>query len=207
MISPIKIIGSLVYKTRESLRTNQSFLYGLSACKYRDCFFKNGEFNLWHFPATANEISNTFLSIGKAIDGCTDKFPALFNFMPVEQTYYRANSVNRIRLTYNLAFVAPVSSPWTTEQREVFVFEPVLRPIVDEFMKQISNSGYFDTNFGFIPHSRYEVFTTGDNQDERIKGRYGDYMDAIELHSLQLTLNNLCNSDLKKIEKENSLII
>lgn len=207
MISPIKLIGSVVYKTREALRSNPVFIDGLSSNQFRHNFFKNGEFNLWHFPGTPNELSESFLSIGKAVDGSLDKFPALFNFMPVEQSYTRVNSGNRITLTYNLAFVSPTKSVWTTEQRESYVFDPLLRPVCNEFFNQLNESGYFDTDFGFVQHRRFEVFTTGNLQDERIEGRYGDYMDAIEIHSLNLILKPLCRKDILKIEKENSLII
>lgn len=203
MISHIKIIGSLVYKTREALRKNNRFLDGLSVYKYAPTLFKNDLFSFWHLPGTPEEISRNLVQIGQAVYGCKDKFPSVLNFQPIEQRY----SGQDRQLTYNLAFVAPTFSEWTTEEREHYLFEPILRPIVDEFFTQITKSGYFNLPYGIIPHTRYEVYTTGSNADEQIKGRYGDYMDAIELHSLNLTLRkNLCQKDFDKIEEENKLI-
>lgn len=207
MISPIKIIGSIVYKTREALRANQDFIDGLSGNPFYLNFFKEGLFSLWHFPGTPNELSESFLEIGKGVDGSKDKFPALFNFMPVEQNYSRVNGDNRTSFIYNLAFVGQTLSKWPTEVREELVFDPLLRPMCDEFFNQLYQSRYFDTDFGFIQHRRYEVFTTGNKMDERIQGRYGDYLDAIEIHKLQLILKPLCKKDLKQIEEENLLIV
>lgn len=204
MISHIKIIGALLYATRESLRNNKQFLDGLNVYKYAPTLFKDDKFSLWHLPGTPEEISRNLVQMGQSVYGCKDKFPSVMNFQPIEQNY----AGQEIMFTYNLAFVSPTFSEWTTEEREHYLFEPVLRPIVNEFFKQIEKSMYFKLPYGFIPHKRYEVYTTGNKADEQIKGRYGDYMDAVELHSLNLTLrNNLCQKDFDKIEQENKQII
>lgn len=200
IVSPIKVIGSIVYRTREALRRNVDFINNVSRYAYvKNCF--SPDFNLWHMPGTPNELAETMRLADSAVDGGRSKFPALLNFMPITQDKDILTTC-----TYNLAFVAPVDSGWTTEKREYEVFDPLLRPVYYEFMNQIKISGYFQTDYT-IPHRVYEVFTTGNNQDEHIKGRYGDYMDAIEIHSLKLTLKRLCEKDILRIENENSLIV
>jgi len=201
MISPIKVLGSIVYRTRESLIKDKKFLNGLNVYFQ---YFPENEFKLWHYPGTPNEISNTLLELSKTSEGNKYKFPALFNFHPIEQYMNGQNAL----FTYNLAFVARTLSSWTTEEREQYVFIPVLRPIYEEFFKQIRRSGYFMTGYSsdFITHRMYEVYTTGNNQDELIKGRYSDYVDAIEVHSLALNLNRLCDGEIQLIEEQNNLI-
>lgn len=201
MISPIKIIGSNVFLTREALNNDAEFID--KAKRYHFDLFSGERFNMWHYPGTANEISNVLLAMQKDNDSARIKFPALFNFHPIEQSY----SDQLVTYTFNLAFVAPTKSEWTTEQREKFVFEPILRPMYSEFFNQLVKSAkYFNLDFGFIPHNMYEVYTTGNNQDELIKGRYSDYIDAIEVHNLRLSVKKLCDKDIKKIEEQNLLV-
>lgn len=201
MISPIKIIGSLAYQTREALNNNPDFILG--ARNYMYNLFSDDRFNLWHYPGTGNEISNILLSFQKSNDSASIKFPALFDFHPILQDF----SGNTVTLTYNLAFVAPTRSDWTTEQREKFVFEPILRPMYQEFFNQISKSAkLFQLGFGHISHRMHEVYTTGNNQDEDIKGRYSDYVDAIRIEDLKLTLKPICQRDIDLIEQQNQLV-
>ena len=198
ILSHIKIIGSLVYRTRRALRDNKDFLKGIDVYAFADNCFLNDELNLWHYPGTHNEIS----SVLRVIENPEFKFPALLNFQPVKQTI----SENETVVYYNLAFVAPVLKNWTTEQREEQVFDKVLRTIYAEFMRQISKCGYFVPFIGMPSHSMYEIFTTG-KSSAQVMSTYGDHLDAIEIHNLKLTLNTSeCNSRVQKIDEENYLV-
>lgn len=201
-VSPIKIIGSLVYRTRQALNDNKEFLVRLKSYEYAPNCLIDGKFSFWHYPGTPNEISNVLIKIGNQPNGIRLKYPSVFNFQPVRQE----KSSNHTTMYFNLAFVGLVLSEWLTEQREAEVFDKLLRPVYDEFMKQIVRSGYFQLGYGFPSHQYYEVFTTGNNSGVLLE-RYGDYIDAIELHNLKLTLNkSLCEKDLIKMEKEYSLV-
>lgn len=199
IISPNKIIGSLTYRTRESLRKNNSFLKGLDKYQFRAELFNNELFNLWHIPGTFNEISNVFLELGKS-EKFNLKYPAIFNINPIRQIKNGQTNTSY----FNLILVAPVLSEWLTQQREEEVFTPLLRPIYDEFIKQVIKSGYF-IDFGIPQHEYYEVFTTG-NTGGVLLEKYGDHVDAIELHNLTLKLKNICGRDYDKIEYENNLV-
>lgn len=200
MISPIKIIGSVLYRTREALNNDTVFIAMAKEYKF-DCFTGN-RFNLWHYPGTGNEIGDVLQVMQKSYQSSKLKFPALFNFHPIEQDFSSLTP----SFSYNMAFVASTKSDWTTEQREKFVFEPILRPIYREFLNQIVKSGYFLVSGPYVNHRMFEVYTTGNQQDDKIKGRYTDYLDAIELHSLRLTLKRLCDGDIETIENQNLLI-
>lgn len=202
MISPNKIIGSLVYRTRQALNNNPAFIAALHEYMYSPNCLVDHCFSFWHYPGTPNEISAALLKIGEHVNGSLLKFPAVLNF----QTIRQEKKAGTTTVSYNLAIVGSVQSEWTTEQRETQVFDRLLRPIYEEFMNQVARSNYFLLPYGGAPHACYEVFTTGSNSSELIN-RYGDYIDAIELHNLTLTLRpTLCARDQKTIETENLLV-
>lgn len=198
MISANKIIGSLVYDARESLRNDDSFLSGLSVYDFKESCFANGEFNLWHYPATHNELSNILSQLGQSPKQI--KYPAVFNLNPIRQDRVGSD----ITIYFNLAIIAPVSSEWLTQEREEQVFIPLLRPIYNSLIEQTKKKGYILSR-GFPQHRYYEVFTTGDTGGVLME-RYGDFLDAIELQNLTLTIGKLCDKDLERIEEENRLV-
>ena len=201
MISPNKIIGSLVYRTRVALNNNDAFKTALLNYAYHSNCLVDGDFLLWHYPGTPNEISTVLLKIGEHYAGNYLKFPAMLNFQTIKQDKGEDTVIH-----YNLAIVGSVLSTWTTEQREVEIFDNLLRPIYEEFMNQVKSCKWFKTGYGMPPHAYYEIFTTGKNSGE-IQNKYGDYIDAIELHDLALTVNSgLCNKHFETIEAENKLV-
>lgn len=196
-ISPIKVIGALIYRTREVLNANKDFLAGLHDYEYADLCCYGNCFNLWHYPGTPEEIAGIF---GEIKDSGL-KFPSVFNFQAMRQQL----SGNMLTVTYNLAFTAITGKDWTTEQRDEQTFDLVLRPVLAEFFRQVSKCGYFigrQTNY-----TRYDVYTTG-NSKGIMYDRYGDYIDAIEVQNLALNLNmRLCHKDIERIEHENNSVV
>lgn len=200
MISANAIIGSLVYRTREALNKNEKFMRNIQRYSFVDNCVVNGKLNLWHYPGTMNEIADVLLQLGKHRKGGYVKFPSVLNFQNIKQ-----EKGGETILHYNLAIVGSVRSEWLTEERESQTFDLVLRPVYDEFLKQISMSGYFNIDYGTPPHTCYEVFTTGDSNGVMLE-RYGDNIDAIELHDLRLELKpSLCN--VSTINSENKLVL
>lgn len=200
MISVNAIIGSLVYRTREALNKNAKFLHDIQNYAFVDNCMVDGRFSLWHYPGTMNEISNVLLNLDKHINGNLLKFPSFLNFQNIKQ-----DKGSETIIHYNLAIVAPVLSEWLTEEREYQTFELVLRPIYEEFIRQVSMSGFFNIDYGTPQHTYYEVFTTGDSSGVMLE-RYGDNMDAIELHDLRLELKpRFCHEET--IKRENKLVI
>ncbi len=181
-VSPNTIIGSLVWRTREALNRNAAFLDALAGYYYAPNCLVDGKFGFWHFPGTQAE-------------------PAVLNFQSIRQQ----RKGDAVTLNYNLAIAGSVKSTWTTREREAELFEKVLRPVYDEFMRQAALSGYFLTDYGLPPHDYYEVFTTGGNAAQ-IKDLYGEHVDAIELHNLSLVLKPLCQRQLEQIATENDRV-
>ena len=200
-VSPNTIIGSLVWRTREALNRNAAFLDALAGYYYAPNCLVDGKFGFWHFPGTQAEISAVLLKLGEAVNGSMLKFPAVLNFQSIRQQ----RKGDAVTLNYNLAIAGSVKSTWATREREAELFERVLRPVYDEFMRQAALSGYFLTDYGLPPHDYYEVFTTGGNAAQ-IKDLYGEHVDAIELHNLSLVLKPLCQRQLERIATENDRV-
>jgi hypothetical protein len=199
-----KIIGSLVYRTREALRNDAKFLAALEGYQFASDCFVDGNFSLWHYPGTHDEITGALLKIEES----QWKFPSLLNFQEVKEdvTAGKGDVYH-----YKLALAALTNSNWLTETRERYVFDLLLIPVYVEFMKQLNKSRYFNLSLqelNAMPnHIRYKVFTTG-RSNEGIIDMYGDYADALEIHNLTLqTKNCFTNDELKQIEKENDLVI
>jgi hypothetical protein len=196
MISPNKIMGSILYRTREALRNDKEFNEGLKYYPfYKNLINDKGEFILWHRPGTQNRDL-----IGKNM-----RFVSVFNFQTIDQSINILSSHREA--TYNLAFVTPVFSEWGTSRREKEVFDTVLRPVVEEFLFQVKTYtgpvSMLDKDQNSI--KMLEVFTTGENQGVLLE-KYGLYIDAIEIHGLKLQIRNPCGADKEKIGFESNLI-
>lgn len=205
--SATKLIGAAVWRTMQALNRDEAFLHAIQQYEFwLNCCDRDGALHLWHYPGTPNEIANVLVNIGKRIDGASLKFPAVLDFLPIRQMKdSRTDGKAADRITYNLAIVAPVRREWLSETRERYVFEPLLRPIYNEFVRQLKRMSAFITGYD-MPHDYYEVFTTGGSA-ETVAQRYGDYIDAIEIHDLTLTVApNLCDRDLMQLYKENDLV-
>jgi hypothetical protein len=183
-----EIIGSLVYRTAQGLNRNAKFLSDIRGYRFWPSLVKDDKIHLWHFPGTQQEISQTFKSLNEQIYGRELKFPALLNYQGVSEQREFSFGVNLNR--YNLAIVAPVLDAWSTQQRDEQVHKLVLRPIEEEFIRQIRTCRYLVTPLGDYPYTRYYIPTTGNALNSIMKMNYGDYIDAIEFPDFQLKVKN-----------------
>lgn len=205
ILSPNRIMGSLVYRTRLAMNRNKEFMTNLKRYSFHpNCLF-GGEFHLWHFPGTHNEISQVLTSIS-GLNAAKVKFPAILNYQSIKQNK-AGGSINEATIHYSLALVGLVDSNWTTEHREAEVFDLLLRPIYEEFIRQVRLSGYFSMGYNNFPdHDYYEIFTTG-KAGNPVNEQYGDYLDAIRIMNLALPLRStLCDKDFRQIDDENNKV-
>jgi hypothetical protein len=204
-MTPNEIIGGLVYRVNTALNQNQQFLAAVKDYYYYPAIVHDQRLHLWHFPGTVQEISQVFQGLSKnTILGSKLKFPALMNFQPVAVQHEFQLGI--IQLRYNLAIVTPVLSEWTTQQREAQAYRLVLRPIEDEFIRQIERSGMFWSPVGRYPYVSAYVPTTGRSISSTMKSMYGDFIDAIELPNFTLKRMNTCNSMRNKIISESKKV-
>ena len=195
-----KIVGALVFRTREALNANTAFISALSGYPYfNNCLF-GGAFHLWHYPGTHNEISNVLGSI-RGENAAKVKFPAILNFQQIRERV-DGDTVNDKTITLNLAISGLVHSEWLTEDRDRFFFELLVYPIYEEFIRQVRLSGFFQMPYSVPPHDAYNVYTTGE-KGKALSDRYGDFIDAREIHGLSLRLRSgFCDRDYLKIVEQ-----
>lgn len=201
IFSSIRVIGSVIYRTRERLNKNTQFLENVKKCQFWPTILTDDKINIWHYPGTQNEISNIFLQLSKSPKSGKLKFPSVFNIQSTRQQ--RGGTDYLSDIDYSLIFIAPVNSEWVTQEREIEAFDYILRPIYNEFINQVQKCGYFEIPYGIPKHDYYEIFTTGDSSGHLVK-KYGDNFDAIELDNLKLKLRDLCEEDFIQIEEENN---
>jgi hypothetical protein len=200
IVSPNELIGSIVYRTREALNGNHSYMQGIRKYKYYPAITNDsGKLQLWHYAGTFEEISEKYVRMND-IESCRLKFPAIFNYQAVTED---VQNTGLRTLTYNLAFIAPVDPLWGTETREANVWNPVLSGIYAEFLRQIKMSGAFSLPVGEIPHRLHRIPTTGRSAGESVKCIYADYMDAFQISGLRLNVGFICEKDLMQIHEEN----
>jgi hypothetical protein len=204
-MTPNELIGCLVYRTNRSLNGNGRFLDALRGYRYCPSVAENGALHLWHFPGTAQELSQVFQSLSKdAVYGGKLKFPAVLNFQSVVTERGFQPGVTMMR--YNLAIVTPVSPDWTTQEREAQAYRLVLRPIEDEFVRQIDRFPFFQSPVGRFPYMSVYVPTVSKSLNSIMKIRYGDFIDAIELPNLSIKVMDACSSMSEKITEESKKI-
>ncbi len=207
IFSTNRLVGSLVYQTRTALNANKAFMDALTEYKYYPNCLYDDKFHLWHYPGTHEEISHIMVELGKTIEGQRQKFPCIMNFLPVAETIINSGRVQAIQVRLNLAICATTFSEWKTQTRERIVFDKVLRPIYEEFIHQSSRSGYLQNGYGIAAHTKHEIYTTGANAGQ-IHDRYNEFIDAIEISNLLLTLDpTLCDKFQIKMSEESDKVL
>lgn len=185
MLSGNELIGSLVYRTQNKLRENHKFIAGLNDVIYTTDYFRNGEFCLMYYPGTVSEIKNGLMALDNSQKTRNFKYPACFNYLPrIEVLNWPWWSI-----TFNIAFAARTNKDWWTDQREKYVFDPVLRPIYHTFMEVIDSHPRIRSSAVIENHRKIEVFTTGEVSPSTLVS-YPDWIDAIEIQSLTLKIKD-----------------
>jgi hypothetical protein len=200
VISPVKLIGSLVYRTREALNKNPRFLEQIKQYEFYDAITDDeGKIQLWHYPGTVEEISERFLSF-KDFASCKLKFPSVFNYQGTRQRKGDNNGLTTI--WFNLVFVAPVNSSRITVQQDDNVFGLVLRDICAEFFKQAEK-----LRGGKPVYELHEIYLNDRKTAEDVQKTYGEHMNAIQVAGLQLPVADMCEKELLLMEEENKKVI
>jgi hypothetical protein len=204
--TPNEIIGSLVYRTAQALSNNALFMKEIKKHRFYPTLVNDNKLHLWNYPGTMQEISQTFMYLSKdSVLGGKLKFPAVLNYQGVFVRHESRPGVTT--MMYNLAIVSPVLSDWTTQQREEQTYKLVLKPIEDEFIRQIEEHQYFQLPLGKFSYGSAYVPTTGDALNSTMKMKYGDFIDAIEFPGLSISvMSNICESECMKIHEESEKV-
>lgn len=141
--------------------------------------------NIAEVNARLQEMTNSPQHKGK-------KYPLFVLFRDIKE------GLNEERFGLSTAFNAKfaiftLTNPkYTSDQREEKTFTPILRPILEEIINQISKSKAFGMpTVKQMKIEKWDCFFYGSSQNN--KNPFGDYLDAIEVPSISLVLKNKCN--------------
>jgi hypothetical protein len=115
------------------------------------------------------------------------KFPAIILF---EDVTIDRSSVNEIygRVKLNLAIVNSTKPAYSSMEREVNNFVPILNPIYWEFLEALSRTTAFRSpDKKKIRHQRIDHKFWG--RDENTKNVFSDFVDAIEMTNVDLAVD------------------
>lgn len=128
----------------------------------------------------------------KAEETSVAKFPVVCLFAPIKEKRNMEDPVSHqfyTKANVNLLIACSSVKEWSNQQRKVFSFEHILRPIYHRLMEELKNDRRLDWGYGGkIPHEYSENYSYG---------RYGAYtstageavsepIDAINIMNLQL---------------------
>lgn len=178
----VDIIRDVVKRTSRGCVLNVGYGYG---DKEVDCPDINYIFG------NAQYVKTRLDELSKASFGSEMKFPVIVLFCPVNERRGNANwrSIAKVRVL----IACSSTRKWSNEEREVYSFEKMLRPIYRRFLEELKADTRLD--FGSqdeVAHEYSENYTYG---------RYGAYtgtgeevsepIDAINITNLELKVNNI----------------
>lgn len=109
----------------------------------------------------------------KAEETTVRKFPVVCLFAPIKEKRNQEDPLSHQFYTtakVNLLIACSSTKEWSNEQRKVYSFENVLRPIYKRLMEELERDRRLDWGYGGkIPHEYSENYSYG---------RYGAYTDA-----------------------------
>lgn len=191
MIKSINQIVEEVFEaTKSRLLDDQEFLALFEEYPFAEHIrvANNGNFNLYFYPATIDEIKRQYaLLTHKTGSQFKYKFPAILLVLDAPVEFGDENP----KATIDLAFITQSNAEWPSYDKDVKVFKTVLRPIVDEFLKQLRKSKYVIRPTKGFKYTYVERFNTSADLVKQSVQLYGASIDAIELIQLQLNLTNL----------------
>jgi hypothetical protein len=202
-VSPVKLIGSLVYRTNEALNKNGRFMEQIRQYEFYDSITEDGRLHLWHYPGTVEEISHEFLTFDD-VQKCRLRFPAVFNYQGTRQRKGDKNGFTTV--TFNLAFVTRTGSGWSTNRQDNRVYDLVLRDVCAEFMKQAKRHPCIFLSTPEPPCELYDGFLNESETAKRVSELYYDYLCAIQAMNLQLPVRKMCERELTVMKEESDRV-
>lgn len=128
--------------------------------------------------------------LSKSAKGNEIKFPLIALFCPFVEE--RNSPRYYSRATVNLLIACSSRQQWSNEQRRVYSFENILRPIYRRFLEELEQDGRFD--FGYdntIKHRYSENYSFGKYGAVTSNGEaVSEPIDAINITNLELITTN-----------------
>lgn len=163
-----EIIGQVVDKVSTKLEMDVRYLFG-----------------------PASEIEDTLLEITKA-QGFTEeplkKYPLIVLFTDIPETFGTADGYYGKVTIPSIAIACITDNNLKAMQRLEQNFKPILIPIFEEFKRQLArNSSFIVGAPQNIKMKKWNRYFWG---KQKFGTKLNDFVDAIEIQNLELTLNN-----------------
>ena len=127
-----------------------------------------------------------------------EKLPLIALFTPVKEKRGLAGIASEAKVSMLIACSS--RKEWNNEERKVYSFENILRPIYDAFMDALKSSPQIEKNYdGSMSHVYSENYSYGKYGAYTASGEaVSEPIDAINLSDLQITIKQLnCIRDEK----------
>lgn len=133
------------------------------------------------------EIAGQLQKLTKSPQHKGKKFPLVALFRDIKENI----EDTRIKIKAHLAIFTLTQENYSSDERETKTFNPILRPVFEELVNQLQNSPAFNApSLKEMAIEKYDCFFYGSVQNN--KNPFGDRVDAIDITSISLTLNNNC---------------
>jgi hypothetical protein len=150
---------------------------------------------VFYFFGHTKEINNTLSSYSKTEEYRKQKYPAIFLIMDFAEKRNAKQGIE-VETTLQLLIVAESNKDDRAADRYEKVFKPVLYPIYEQFIKTLQNDSLiWKPLSGFIPHEKIDrPLISGMKMEtaDGVKNLFNDFLDAIEIRNLQLTILKQC---------------
>lgn len=147
---------------------------------------------LYFRQGNLKEVNKQLTLAGKSPVHKGKRFPLIVLMRDFKETLEKGQYGSDASSKIKLLFFNLTQPDYSSDQREEKVFAPILRPIVSEFINQLSMSVEFGMPdiYDQMKPEKTECFFYGTSDDS--KNAFGDYVDAIELDLYLSLKNNIC---------------
>jgi hypothetical protein len=145
-------------------------------------------FHVWFDYGRYIEITKRLTEKQQGTTEALKRFPLIWLVIPYDETYGETDQVCELtNLQIIIATQTKIDS--TTPQRMADNFIPRLFPIYEELIKQIKLSGYFSEIGYNVPHIKTNQPYWDGKDGAQQANMFNDYIDAIQLKNIRLTVN------------------
>lgn len=138
------------------------------------------------------EIMQTLADMERDTEYRAKKFPVIILFQDFNEN--RGNNAgNYATVSLNIAIAFSTQPSLISSERYTQVFKPILYQLYHEFMKQVANYDGFNISRTVtkLEHTKIDRVFWGKNGLYGNDGnKFADYLDAIEIQNLNLTIKN-----------------
>lgn len=142
------------------------------------------------YAGSGKEIAEKLNIKENSRTGAYEKYPAIVLITPFKQEGGKAGGYHS-KATLKIGFITATNSDLMIEDRYTNSFDNILTPIYEAFLEAMVDSGYFAiTSVRHIEHTKVINDQMGRNPFLNMEGITSDYLDAIEIPNMVLTVHD-----------------